>query len=75
MQYSFQINTIWHHVTMNGSVGTDQQGNRWSLRNGKLYSEFSYHIIDPNEEIEIIREREMQDNAFANEIFEREEGL
>lgn len=47
-KYSFQINTFWIHLTMNGNTGTDQFGDRWFLRNGKLYSEFSYHIIPLN---------------------------
>jgi hypothetical protein len=44
--YSFSINAFWFHVQLNGNVGKDQHGDRWFLRNDKLYSEFSYHIID-----------------------------
>jgi len=66
---------------MNGSVGTDQHGDRWFLRNGNLYSEFSYHIIepqkhpDPNEEIDMMIQDRLDREEFANEIFERGEGL
>lgn len=47
--YSFHENGFWRHVKMNGNIGTDQRGDRWILRGGKLYSEFSYHVIDIND--------------------------
>lgn len=37
---------FWKHVRiLNNHVGVDQHGERWFVRGGKLYSEFSYHII------------------------------
>jgi len=43
--YSFQLNTFWIHVTMNGDVGTDQHGDKWFLRNGKLCHDLTYWVI------------------------------
>jgi hypothetical protein len=47
-------------------------------RNEVLISEYKNgkaKHVDSNEESEIMREREMEDDAFSSEIFEREEGL
>jgi hypothetical protein len=58
---SFEKNTFWFHVIMNGNTGTDQHGDRYFLQNGKLYEANSCHVIsrynDVNEEIDEILER------------------
>jgi hypothetical protein len=45
---SFYIAGFWRHVIMSGNIGTDQHGERWIKRDNRLYSEFSYYVIDLN---------------------------
>lgn len=69
-QVSFELHGFWIHVNLAGSTGTDQHGDKWTLKNGKLYAEHSYHVIDiaprykdVNEEIDRMMEDERERRA------------
>jgi hypothetical protein len=57
---SYSRNGFWFHVTMNGNIGTDQHGDKYTLHNGKLYAEHSSRVQDVNEEIERMMEEEKE---------------